>query len=98
MDKPLLLQLLPTPNQPNIRIHADLFRPMLMVRQQHKYIMCITDTFMKYALVTAVENKEAETMAKAFFLSGFVNSASQPKFTLTEGRSLLTNYPMNFSY
>ncbi len=33
--------------------------------------MCITDAFTKYALVTAVENKEAETVAKAIFNEWF---------------------------
>jgi len=34
-DKPLLLQPLPTPDKPNIRIHADIFGPMLATRRQH---------------------------------------------------------------
>jgi hypothetical protein len=67
MDKPLPLHPLPIPDQPNIRIHADLFGPMLAAGCQHKYILCITDAFTKYALVTAIKNKEAETVAKAIF-------------------------------
>ncbi len=55
------------PTRPNVRIHADLFGPMLAAGCQHKYILCITDVFTKYALVTPVENKEAETVAKAIF-------------------------------
>jgi hypothetical protein len=66
-----LLQPLPTPDKPNIRIHSDLFGPMLAAGRQHKYILCITDAFTKYALVTAVENKEAETVAKAIFAEWF---------------------------
>ncbi len=69
-DKPPLLQPLPTPDKPNIQIHADLFGPMLMAVQQHKYILCITHAFTKYAVVTTVENKEAETVAKAIFQNG----------------------------
>jgi RNase H-like domain found in reverse transcriptase/Integrase zinc binding domain/Reverse transcriptase (RNA-dependent DNA polymerase) len=64
-DKPPPLQPLPTPDQPNIHIHTDLFGPM------HKYILCVTDAFTKYALVTAIENKEAETVAKANFSEWF---------------------------
>ncbi len=90
-DKPPLLHPLPTPDQPNIQIHSDLFGPMLAAGRQHKYILCITDAFTKYALLTAIENKEAQTVAKAIFLNGFVNLASQHKFTQTAGRSLLTN-------
>ncbi len=70
-DKPPPLHPLPTPEQPNIRIHADLFGPMLAAGCQHKYILCITDAFTKYAIVTAVENKEAETVAKAIFSEWF---------------------------
>jgi hypothetical protein len=66
-NKPPPLQPLPIPDRPNIRIHADLFGPMLAAGRQHKYILCITDAFTKYAMVTAVENKEAETVAKAIF-------------------------------
>jgi Integrase core domain len=44
---------------------------MLAAGHQHKYILCITDAFTKYALVTAVENKEAETVAKAIFREWF---------------------------
>ena len=70
-DKPPPLHPLPMPDQPNIRIHADLFGPMLAAGRQHKYILCITDAFTKYAIVTPVENKEAETVAKAIFSEWF---------------------------
>jgi len=70
-DKPPPLQPLPNPTRPNIRIHADLFGPMLTAGRQHKYILCITDTFTKYVLDTAVENNEAETVAKAIFSKWF---------------------------
>jgi hypothetical protein len=57
MDKPPLLHKLPMPVQPNIRLHADLFRPMLAAGRQHKYILYITDAFTKYALVVmAIKN------------------------------------------
>jgi len=69
---------------------------MLAAGRQHKYILCVTDAFTKYALITAIENKEAETVAKAIFPNGFVNSASQRKFTLMAGKSSLTNYLENF--
>jgi len=70
-DKPPLLPPLPNPNYPNVRIHTDLFGPMLAAGHQHKYILCITDRFMKYPLITAIENKEAETVAKAIFNKWF---------------------------
>jgi len=49
-------QPLPNLEQPSIRIHAELFEPMLAVGWQHKFNICITNAFTKYALVTAVEN------------------------------------------
>ncbi len=96
--KPPPLQPLPIPDKPNMRIHADLFGPMLAAGRQHKYILCITDAFTKYAMVTAVENKEAETVQKPFSQNGFVNSASQRRFTRMAGRSLSTNFLTNYSH
>jgi hypothetical protein len=43
---------------------------MLAARRQHKYILYITNAFIKYALITAIENK-AETVAKAIFSEWF---------------------------
>jgi hypothetical protein len=50
-----------------MQIHTDLFGPMLAAGRQHKFILCIMEAFTKYALFTAIENKEAETVAKAIF-------------------------------
>jgi hypothetical protein len=58
---------LPIPDRPNLRIHADLFGPMLTADSNKKFVLCITDTFTKYAVVTAIANKEAETVADAIF-------------------------------
>ncbi len=55
---------LPKPDEPNNWIRADLFGPMQAASRQHEYIFCITGAFTKYALVTPIENKEAETVAK----------------------------------
>jgi hypothetical protein len=60
---------------------------MLATGRQHKYILCITDTFTKYALVTSVESKEAETVDKAIFQNGFVNLASRRRSTPMAERS-----------
>ncbi len=95
-DKLPPLHPLPTPNQPNIHIHADLFGPLLAARHQHKYILCVTDTFTKYALVTAFEKKKRKQLPKPFFPNSFVNLASQGKFTPMAGKSLLKNYLENF--
>ena len=62
---------LPIPDQPNIRIHADLFGPMLGSDKKSAYILCITDAFTKYAVVVKIDNKDAETVAKAIFNNWF---------------------------
>jgi transposase InsO family protein len=62
---------LPISEQPNIRIHADLFGPMINAEHKNVYVLCITDAFTKYAVVTKIDNKEAETVAKAVFENWF---------------------------
>ncbi len=55
------------PDCPNLRIHSDLFGPMLTADSNKKFFLCITDTFTKYAVVTAIANKEAEMLADAIY-------------------------------
>jgi len=43
---------LPIPDSPNTHIHADLFGPMVDASKKLAYILCITDAFIIYALVT----------------------------------------------
>jgi hypothetical protein len=84
-------------DQPNIRIHADLFGPMLAAGHQHKYILCIKDAFMKYILcitdaftkyILCITDAFMKTVAKAIFPNGFVNSVSQIH---TDGRKEFVN-------
>jgi hypothetical protein len=35
------------------------------------YILCITDAFTKYAIVTSISNKDAQTVARAIFEQWF---------------------------
>jgi len=69
--KPTLLQPLPIPERPNWRIHADLFGLMLTANSNKKFVLCITDAFNKYAVVTSIQNKNAETVADAIFKEWF---------------------------
>jgi hypothetical protein len=64
-EKQTPLEPLPMLNCPNLRIHADIFGPMLTAQSNKTFVLCITDAFMKYAIVTAILNKEAETVANA---------------------------------
>jgi Integrase zinc binding domain len=52
---------LPIPDTPNTRIHTDLFGPMVDATRKSAYILCITDAFTKYAVVTSISNKDAQT-------------------------------------
>jgi transposase InsO family protein len=62
---------LPIPDTPNSRIHADLFGPMVDASRKSAYILCITNKFTKYAVVTSSANKNAQTVAKALFEQWF---------------------------
>jgi transposase InsO family protein len=62
---------LPIPDHPNLRIHPELFGPMLIANSNKKFVLCITDAFTKYAVVTAIANKEAETVADALHRDWF---------------------------
>ncbi len=69
--KPTPLQPIPIPERPNWRIHANLFGPMLTADSNKKFVLCITDAFTKYAVVTSIQNKNAETVADAIFKEWF---------------------------
>jgi hypothetical protein len=95
-DKPQPLQLLLMLDQPNIRIHADLFSLMLAAGCQHKYILCITDTFTKYALIRAIENKEAETVAKAIFSEWFCKFGIPAQIHTDGGKEFINKLSKEF--
>jgi ribonuclease HI len=66
-SKPAPLQSLPLCTTPNERCHIDLFGPLKVSQGGNKYIMVMTDAFTKFAEVVAIEDKTAETVARAFF-------------------------------
>jgi hypothetical protein len=53
----------PIPKRPNFRIHADLFALMMMADNNKKFVLWFTYALTKYAVVTAIVNKDAETVA-----------------------------------
>jgi hypothetical protein len=69
--RPLPLEPLSVPDQPNIYIHAGLFGPMVAAGHKLKCILCFTDAFTKYAMVMPIEKKEAETVTKAVYSEWF---------------------------
>jgi hypothetical protein len=66
-EKPTPLKPLPIPDRPNLRIGADLFGPMITAKSTKNFILCITHVFTKYALVTVIANKYAETVADTIY-------------------------------
>jgi hypothetical protein len=63
---------LPIPEWPNIQIHANLFGPMVTSDSNKKIVLSITtNAFTKYIMVTAIANKEAETVADAIYEEWF---------------------------
>jgi transposase InsO family protein len=44
---------------------------MVDAQRKSAYILCITDAFTKYAVVTSIPNKDAQTVAKAIFEQWF---------------------------
>ncbi len=66
--KPTPLQSLPTMDQPNQRIHIDLFGPLKTSAHGNKMVLVMTDAFTKYAEAIAIPNKEAETVAMEIFI------------------------------
>jgi len=62
---------LPILECPNLLILADLFGPMITTDSNKKIVLCITDAFMKYAVVTAIASKDAETVADAIYRDWF---------------------------
>jgi hypothetical protein len=82
---------LPIPDTPNTRIHTDLFGPMVGATRKSAYILCITDAFTKYAVVTSIPNKDTKQLLKRFLINGSVNLASLHRSTQTEVKNLLTS-------
>jgi hypothetical protein len=62
-----LLSLLPQPTEPGQHIHADLFGTLRTSAKGKKFILCVTEAFMKYVKLVALPNKEASTIAEAIF-------------------------------
>ncbi len=70
-EKPIPLKPLPIPEWPNLRIRTDLLGPMITAESNKKFVLGINDAFTKYAVVTAIANKDAETVADAIFKEWF---------------------------
>ena len=61
------LREMPVERKFNDRVHMDTFGDIPMDQEGNKYILVFVDAFTRYAKFVAVPNKEAKTVAKAFF-------------------------------
>ena len=66
--QPSSLQSLPICEEPNFRVHMDLFGPLrCRSASGKKYILVVTDAFSKYTELSAISDKSANTVARSFF-------------------------------
>jgi hypothetical protein len=86
----------PIPDRPNLRIHADLFGPMITAKGNKKFVLCITEAFTKYAVDMAISNKDADTVANAIFKDVFASLEFWHKFTLMAEKNTSTKFRPNF--
>ena len=61
------LREMPVERKFNDRVHMDTFGDIPVDQEGNKYILVFVDAFTRYAKFVAVPNKEAKTVAKAFF-------------------------------
>jgi len=64
---PLPAEEFPQPQQPNERVHVDLFGPIEDRKKQKVYILGCTDAFTKVLRLCKIPNKSACTVAKALW-------------------------------
>ena len=88
------LQSLPQCTEPNQRIHADLFGPLIASGNNKKFILCITDAFTKYAELIPLPDKEALTVASAIF-SRWICRFGSPLMITTDGGKEFTAHLSN---
>jgi hypothetical protein len=92
-NQPTPLAPLPIPEHPNLQIHADLFGPMITADSYKKFLLCFTDAFTKYAVVT----KMLKRWPTPFTEIASPNSEFRPRFTLTEARNLSISSRRSFT-
>jgi hypothetical protein len=90
--KPHLLQPLPQCTAMNQRVHFDLFGPLKVSQNGKKFVLCITDAFTKYAEMIAIDNKEAETVAKQIFEKWICRFGTPLEFVSDNGREFCNNF------
>ena len=86
-----LLTPLPQCTALNQRVHMDLFGPLKTSSQGKKFVLCLTDAFTKYAVMLAIDNKEATTVAKAIFENWICKFGTPLEFVSDNGKEFCNN-------
>ena len=86
LPQPAPLRPLETPSGPNQRVHMDLFGPLRTSTGGNKLICVITDAFTKWAEIGAIENKEAQTVARFFFERWILRFSSPRQLVTDQGK------------
>jgi transposase InsO family protein len=89
--KPLPLQPLPATDQPNQRVHIDLFGPLKTTSNGNKMILCMTDAFTKYAEVIAIPDKQAETVANEIYINWICRLGTPVQIHSDNGKEFINN-------
>ena len=87
-----LLTPLPQCTELNQRVHMDLFGPLKTSSQGKKFVLCLTDAFTKYAVMVAIDNKEAPTVAKSIFENWVCKFGTPLEFVSDNGREFCNNF------
>jgi hypothetical protein len=88
---PNLLTPLPQCTALNQRVHMDLFGPLKTSNSGKKFVLCLTDAFTKYAVMLAIDNKEAITVAKHIFESWICKFGTPLEFVSDNGKEFCNN-------
>jgi hypothetical protein len=69
----------------------DLFGPLKPSNSGKKFVLCLTDAFTKYAVMLAIDNKEATTVAKHIFESWICKFGTPLEFVSDNGKEFCNN-------
>ena len=83
-------QPLAIPQKQNERVHMDLFGPLKTSSSGKKYVCVITDAFTKYTEIVPIDNKNSETVAKAFY-EGWIANHGMCDQLVTDNGTEFTN-------
>jgi Integrase core domain len=71
---------------------------MLTADSNKKIVLCITDAFTKYAVVTSIQNKNAETVADAIFKEWFCKFGIPAQIHTDGGKEFVNKLSAEMAY